>query len=103
MLALSGSLEVTIGDEHIEIVADGQQLTAHVTGKRYLRRALASLTAGKPMLRILAARLSQSGLTLTIRRDGNPIAQIGAGTQASVVGRLLDIPHFAIFPRERRP
>ena len=55
------------------------------------------------MLRILAARLSQSGLTLTIRRDGNPIAQIGAGTQASVVGRLLDIPHFAIFPRERRP
>jgi hypothetical protein len=37
-------------------------------------------------------------LTLTIMRGGSVVARLGADTETSVVGRLLGIPHFAIFP-----
>jgi hypothetical protein len=102
MLAISGSLAVTNGDEHIAIVADGAHITARITGGAGgMRRSLTALTSGKPMIRAVAARLNASGVTLTVVRNGTAIAQLGAGTPASVVGRLLDIPHFKIFPRER--
>jgi hypothetical protein len=100
VLEISGSLEVTVGDEHIAIVVDQQQITAQVSLKRHLRRALAALTREKPLIRTLAAGLSAKGLTLTIIRKGAPIARLGAETTPSVVGALLGIPHFAIFPRK---
>jgi hypothetical protein len=103
VLTISGSLVVTNGDEHISIHADGHLVTAQITGKRNLRRALTSLTTGKPMIRAVAARLNASGVTLTILRNGTPIARLGAQTRASLVGRVLDIPHFALFPREHAP
>jgi hypothetical protein len=102
VLELSGSLEVTVGDEHITIVADRQQLTARVTGTRHLRRALTVLTTRRPMIRTLAAGLHARGLTLTIERNGSPLAQLGADTTASALARVLDIPHLALFPRRRQ-
>lgn len=102
MLAISGSLEVTIGDERIQIVADGQQLTAKIGGERDLRRSLIALARGRPMIRAFAARLNQNGLTLTIVRNGAPLARLGRDTRPSLVDRLLDLPHVTIFPRTPR-
>ena len=98
VLAISGSLEVTVGDEHIAIVANQHHLTAQLSGKRHLRRTLVALITNKPTIRTVAAGLKASGLTLTIMRGGSVVARLGADTETSVVGRLLGIPHFAIFP-----
>lgn len=103
MIELNGSLHLTVDDQLIEVVADGKDIRAEVARPRRVVRSLGSLVKGRAILRTLAMRLFETGLTLTVTKNGTPLVRVGAETGSTLSGTLLRIPHLEIFPKPPRP
>jgi len=99
VIELSGSLHVTIDEQLIEVFADGKEIRAEIARPRRVIRSLGSRATGRVLLHALALRLFESGMTLTVTRNGAPLLRVGAGIRPTLSGKLLRIPHLEIFPK----
>lgn len=97
MVALQGELTITANGISAHLVAEGSALHLELDDPIAFFRASQMFHKSRlDALRLLAAQLDHSGLTLTISSRDQILAVIGSEARSGMAGSLLGVPHLEI-------
>jgi hypothetical protein len=98
-LEIEGSLHVSLDERSIEIVAEGSHVRAEIAAFEVRRPSFRLLASSLSLARRLSRSLERRGLTLTVTRDGKPLAELGSGVRGVGVARLFGLSRVRVFRR----
>ncbi len=101
MFELSGALLINVDGQDIAVCASGSDIVVEVRRPREFLRQAGSPLRGRRIVRAVASRLNELGLTLTVSRNGNAVAMLGAHARTTVLGRLLGVKNVTLLAGKR--
>jgi len=98
---VSGALLINVDGQDIAVCASGSDIVVEVRDPRRFLRQAGSPMRGRRIVRAVASRLRELGLTLTVSRNGSPVLMLGAQARTTLLGRLIGVKNLTLLARKR--
>ncbi len=98
---MSGALLINVDGQDIAVCASGSDIVVEVRNPRRLLKQAGSPIRGRRIVRAVASRLRELGLTLTVSQNGSPVLMLGAQARTTLLGRLIGIRNVTLLAGKR--
>ncbi len=99
---MSGALLINVDGQDIAVCASGSDIVVEVRNPRRFLKQAGSPIRGRRIVRAVASRLRELGLTLTVSQNGSPVLMLGAQARTTLLGRLIGIRNVTLLAGKRR-
>jgi hypothetical protein len=93
---VSGALLINVDGQDIALCASGSDIVIELRNPRRFLKQAGSPLRGRRIVRTVASRLRQLGLTLTVSRNGSPFIMLGADARTTLIGRLIGVKNVTL-------